>query len=137
VLERVRQAIGKETGPVHYEIEKGHILRFAEAIGDPATQDPVSALIAPPTFLRSCLLPPPPVDYSAVTGLRKVLEGGSEWEFFRPVHAGDRIGVTARVLDVREREGRLGTMVITSTLATYRNQDDVVVATQRVHRIVY
>ena len=135
-LEQARRAIGVLTGPLHYEIEKGHVRRFAEAAGVPILEEDGS-VIAPPTFLRTCLLPPPPVDFAGVTGLQRVLEGGSEWEFHHPVRSGDSIAVAAEVKDVREREGRLGTMLITSTLATYADQRGQVMATQLVHRILY
>ena len=34
IPESLRNAIGVESDPITYEIEKGHIARFAEAIGD-------------------------------------------------------------------------------------------------------
>lgn len=145
-LERVRAAIGVEAEPLVYSIEAGHIRRFAEAIGDlnPAYVDeeaakalPAGGIVAPPTFLRSCLPPQLPVDIPANTGLRRVLEGGSEWEYFQPVRPGSRISVTIKLLEAREREGRLGTMLITSALLTYRSDDGVIAATQILHRILY
>ena len=63
VTEEMRQqAIGLEGSPVTVEVEKGAIIKFAQAIGDdnPLFNDEVEArrsryggLIAPPTFLRS------------------------------------------------------------------------------------
>ena len=55
------QAIGTESEPVTVDVEKGAILKFAQAIGDenPLWNDEAAArrtryggLIAPPTFLR-------------------------------------------------------------------------------------
>ena len=60
--EQRQQAIGREGSPVIMEVEKGAIIKFAEAIGDdnPLFNDEAAArqtrhggLIAPPTFLRS------------------------------------------------------------------------------------
>lgn len=145
-LERVRAAIGIEAGPQVYPIEEEYIRRFAEAIGDlnPAYLDedaakalPAGGIIAPPTFLRSCLPPPLPVDIPAITGLHRILEGGSEWEFLRPVRPGERIGVTIKLVEAREREGRLGTMLITTSLLTYRGADGAIAATQTLNRILY
>ena len=145
-LERVRQAIGVEAGPQVYPIEAGHIRRFAEAIGDlnlayvdeeAAKMLPAGGIVAPPTFLRSCLPPPLPIDIPAITGLRRVLEGGSEWEYFHHVRPGSRISVTIKLMEAREREGRLGTMLITSALLTYRADNGVLAATQMLHRILY
>ena len=57
-----QQAIGHESAPVTHDIEKGAIIKFAQAIGDPnplfndevqARKSRYGGLIAPPTFLRS------------------------------------------------------------------------------------
>ena len=34
IYERMIKDLGKATSPVTYDVEKGHIKRFAEAIGD-------------------------------------------------------------------------------------------------------
>jgi hydroxyacyl-ACP dehydratase HTD2-like protein with hotdog domain len=60
----------------------------------------------------------------------RVLDGGSEWEYFQPVRTGDRITAVGRISDIRERAGRLGLMILVTTVLTYRNQFDEVVATQ-------
>lgn len=135
--EMQRQAIGTESAPVTMEVEKGAIVKFAQAIGDenPVYTDEAEArktryggIVAPPTFLRS------------ITGVRlelpfdlpfqRLLDAGSDWEYFQPVRPGDRITAVACLTDIRERTGRLGLMVFTITKITYRNQFDEVVATQ-------
>jgi acyl dehydratase len=132
-----RQAIGLESAPVRLEVEKGAIIKFAQAIGDdnPLFNDEAAArktcyggLLAPPTFLRSLgqLRPEMPFDLP----FHRVLDGGSDWEYFQPVRPGDRITAVAAITDLRERSGRLGLMVISTIVTTYRNQFDEVVATQ-------
>ena len=139
-----RQAIGLESAPVTMEVEKGHILRFAEAIGDPnpiysdeaaARKTGYGGLVAPPTFLRSVrgvnLELPFELSFS------RRLDGGSDWEYFQPVRAGDRITAVARIAELTERSGRLGLMVFMTTVTTYSNQFDEVVATQTNTLIAY
>ena len=132
-----QQAIGLEGPPVTVEVEKGAIIKFAQAIGDdnPLFNDEVEArksryggLIAPPTFLRSITSVRPALPFNLA--LNRVLDGGSDWEYFEPVRAGDRITTTAKITDLSERTGRLGVMFISTTVITYRNQLDQVVATQ-------
>lgn len=132
-----QQAIGLEGPPVTLEVEKGAIIKFARAIGDdnPLFNDEVEArksryggLIAPPTFLRSITSVRPELPFNLP--LNRVLDGGSDWEYFEPVRAGDRITTTAKITDISERTGRLGVMFISTTVITYRNQLDQVVATQ-------
>ena len=139
-----QQAIGLEGQPATTDVEKGAIIKFAEAIGDenPVFNDEAAAresryggLIAPPTFLRSVTSSRVvlPFDFP----FERRLDGGSEWEYFVPIRPGDRIIAVARIEDINEREGRLGVMIITSTKTTYRNQFDQVVATQTGTSIAY
>lgn len=129
--------IGVEGLSITADVEQGAIIKFARAIGDdnPLFNDEASArgtqyggLIAPPTFLRSIGLrrPEPPFDLP----FTRLLDGGSDWEYFHPVRGGDRITAVGKITDIVERTGRLGVMVIMTVVATYHNQFDQVVATQ-------
>jgi acyl dehydratase len=54
---------------------------------------------------------------------------GNDWEFFRAVRPGDRIGCVERVVDVAVKEGRFsGRFAIQYVEATFTNQRDEVVA---------
>ena len=134
------QAIGVESVPMSMEIEKGHIARFAEAIGDdnPAYTTRSSAtggIIAPPTFLRAMRGVRPELPFDAP--FTRVLDGGSDWEYFEHVRPGDTITAIARIEDIRERTGSIGQMLIATVKITYRNQQDAVVATQTSTSIRY
>lgn len=144
ITQTMRDAIGVESEPATHEVEKGAIVKFAQAIGDtnPIFCDEAAArrtryggLVAPPTFLRSM---------SAGAARAEVrspypaaLDGGSEWEYFEPVRPGDRITVVSKVADVFERQGRLGNMLFTIRETRYVNQFGVVAATQRSTGISY
>ena len=139
-----QQAIGRESEPVTTEAEKGAIIRFAQAIGDdnPLFSDEAAArrgryggLIAPPTFLRSMSSSRPELPFELP--LTRMLDGGSDWEYFEPIRPGDRITAVASITDVSERTGRLGTMVFTTVVTTYRNQLGQVAATQTSTSIRY
>jgi hypothetical protein len=55
-----------------------------------------------------------------VSGCRQ-LRGGHEYEFFRPVRAGDHLMVTWRIADIQERTSSSGkAMLIVSSEADYR-----------------
>ena len=132
-----QQAIGREGEPVTTDVEKGAIIKFARAIQDdnPLFNDEVAArssryggLIAPPTFLRSVGTLRPELPFELP--LTRLLDGGSDWEYFHPVRPGDRITTVAKITDVSERTGRLGAMVFMTVVVTYRNQLDQVVSTQ-------
>ena len=139
-----QQAIGLEGPPVTTEIEKGAIIKFAQAIEDdnPVFNDEEAArksqyggLIAPPTFLRSVRSSRREVPFDIP--YNNALDGGSDWEYFEPVRPGDLITAVSRINDMQERSGRMGVMIITTTVTTYTNQFDQVVATQTTTGIRY
>lgn len=132
-----RAAIGLESDPKTIEVEKGAIIKFAEAIGDenPVYNDEEAArasryggLIAPPTFLRSAVSARPELPFEVP--FERLLDGGSDWEYFEPVRPGDRITAVSRIEDINERNGRIGLMLISTIIITYTNQFGQVVATQ-------
>ena len=139
-----QQAIGLEGPPVTTEIEKGAIIKFAQAIEDdnPIFNDEEAArksqyggLIAPPTFLRSVRSSRREVPFDIP--FNNALDGGSDWEYFEPVRPGDLITAVSRITDMQERSGRMGVMIITTTVTTYTNQFGQVVATQATTGIRY
>jgi acyl dehydratase len=138
VVEFDRSALGVESAPVSYDVEKGAIRKFAEAIGD---EDPIyydekaaqaaglKTIVAPPTFLctfRAQALPDLKIQFGRVR-----LNGGNEYEYYQPLYAGDTITVTAKYTDVSERSGRTGNMVFVLTELTFKNQQGAVVAKGR------
>lgn len=111
-----RSLVGRESEPVVHEVEKGAIRRFAEALGDPnpiyvdegaARAAGYPALVAPPTF-PVVLTSNERFRHSLDLGTRSVLHGDQQFEYARPVLAGDRITVRSRVADVQERPGASG-----------------------------
>ena len=133
----ISEAIGTESSPVTSTIETGAIIRFAEAIGDtnPIFNDEITArksryggLIAPPTFLRSMKTMPPEIPFEIP--FDRILDGGSSWEYFHPVRANDAITAVGKVIDINERNGRMGLMVFMTTEISYTNQFNGLVATQ-------
>ena len=142
--EMIQKAIGQKSAPRSSDVEKGAIIKFAQAIEDdnPVYNDEQAAresryggLIAPPTFLRSVGVDRP--EYPFDMPFTRLLDGGSDWEYFHTIRAGDRITAVAEIADINERTGRMGLMIITSIVVTYRNQFDQVAATQTSTSIRY
>ena len=65
------------------------------------------------------------------------LDGGSQWEYFDQVRAGDRITVTIRLIDLYEREGSLGNMLFVVRENRFVNQANILVAVDRDTEIYY
>jgi acyl dehydratase len=144
--EEALKQVGKAGEARTYDVERGAIRRFAEAIEDrnPLFNDEHAArdtrfgsMIAPPTFCRSMGSPIPDVRISALGQTFRGLDGGSEWEYFKPIRPGDRITVQTRLVDLRESEGRLGPMIFITMETTYTNQFGELCVTQRSTGIRY
>ncbi len=113
-----RSLIGRQSEPVVHEVEKGAIRNFAEALGDPspiyvdeaaARAAGYASLVAPPTF-PVVLASNERFRHSLDLGTRSIIHGEQQFEYTRPIVAGDRITVRSKVADVQERAGASGPM---------------------------
>ena len=145
ITEELKSKIGIECEPEVYEIEKGMIRRFAQAIDDqnPLWQDEEFAqkskyggVIAPPTFI--------PIvgneqiqQRSALLSTMSILHGGTELECYQPVREDDVITLTTKISDVREQQGKMGKMIFVNFDTTYSNQRHELVARCRQRIIGY
>ena len=144
ITQEMRDVIGVESEAITYDVERGAIRKFAEAIGDDnplyvdeeaARKSRYGGLIAPPTFMRS--MSAGRSRATVQSPYPAALDGGSEWEYFEPVRPGDRISVTMKVSEMFEREGRLGNMLFIIRETSYVNQFGKTVAIQRGTGISY
>jgi len=148
ITDEMKAAIGVESEPTVYEIERSSIRRWAESIGDsnPLYTDEAYAkskgyrsLVAPPGFIAQYAFP---VKVGGGGGgfkspFSRNLNGGNEYEFFNPIQAGDTISATRKLASLKERSGKMGTMLIVVMETTYTNQDGEVVAKARGTGISY
>jgi acyl dehydratase len=141
---RLREAIGVWTdhGPLPYAIDKSEIRRWAIATywpeppprlywdEDYARNTRWGGIIAPDDFnpLAWPVLAPDngPRPYLPGPGepAQRMLNGGVEFQFERPMRPGDVISSRSRVKDVEERDGRFGRMLYISLERELRNQHD-------------
>jgi N-terminal half of MaoC dehydratase len=99
------ELIGRESEVVLFEVERGAIRKFADAVQD-QTPACVRGDLAPPTFPTTFRMTIPGVAFD----LARVLHGAQEYRYERPLRAGDRVHCRVRVADVYQRKGRLGEM---------------------------
>ena len=152
ITDEMRAAIGQESQPVTFEIDKTACRMFARAVGytDPLFFDEQFArskgyrsIVAPPGFLGHPVIVPgqPNPLMSAYfrfqTPFKRVLNGGTDIEYFDTVCASDTLTATSKLVDIQEREGRMGPMLVTVTEFTYRNQQGKIVAKFRSTGIQY
>jgi hypothetical protein len=129
ISEALESLLDVEFGPEVYEIEKGMVRKFAEAIDDP---NPRWQEMAPPTF-PAALVPTELLHHlmTAECPLNRILNGASELEYFHPIKVGDVISVTARLEKLRKMEGKEGKTLFMIMGVSYKNQDGEVVAKGR------
>jgi len=145
VSEELKGKLGVEFLSGTYEIEKGMIKRFVQAVDDPnplwqdeeyARKTRYGGTIAPPLFV--VVLGFDEFDKQIAALMSGRLHAGTEFEYFKPVRAGDVITVTRKVADIREREGKkLGKMAFITFEITYKNQKGELVAICRQTTIGY
>lgn len=156
--EEISQVIGKSGGVRVFEVEKGAIRRFADAVGDanPLFRDEEYArnsrfggIIAPPGFfgwpLKVPMNSPLVVEFPVAIGevlaksgysMATALDGGMEYDLLLPVRPGDVLSAVTAAKDIRERTGRGGKMCFIVIETTYTNQNGAVVARARATTIL-
>jgi hydroxyacyl-ACP dehydratase HTD2-like protein with hotdog domain len=120
ISEELQNLVNVDFGPEVYEIEKGMVKKFAEAIDDP---NPAWQEVAPPTF-PAALVPTGLLHrlFNADIPLKRLLNGASELEYLQPIKVGDVISVTGRLTRLRQVEGKEGPTLFMFTEVTYTNQ---------------
>ncbi len=137
ITDEMRGVIGKESDSVTYEVDNTGCRQFARAVGytDPIFFDEAAAkargyraIVAPPGFLGHPVMisgksaPRGPESLGFQTSLKRVLNGGTDYEYFADVCSGDVLTGTMKISDIAEREGRLGQMLVVSTETTYKDR---------------
>ncbi len=143
--------VGKTGDGIVMEVEKGAIKRYADAIGDYnplywdeeyARESGFDAIVAPPGFFgwpvswdgpMPILVPlmAEMMDTIIKAGYGSILDGGIDYEFLRPVRAGDVLTAISRIASITEREGKSGKILFSIVETTYVNQDNELVAKTR------
>ena len=132
-----KSIIGTEMGGSSMVVERGKIMEFARAIADenPAyfSEDPP----VPLTYTMAQAHWPAPTGgggaklASLGLNLLRILHAGQEYEYLKPVHAGDTLTSKSRISDVYEKEGKAGgKMIFVVSESTFTNQkgEDVLIA---------
>ncbi len=116
-----RSALGHEFPPYRLQVERGKIAEFARSI---LSQEQLyySTEAARAAGFEDVPVPP---TFSAVEShwnrnrqdvlkldLRRVLAGGCEWEYLKPVVAGEVLTVRSRIADIQTKMSKRGPMSV-------------------------
>ena len=157
ITDEMRAVVGVASDAWTHEVPTTSVRAFARGVGytDPVYFDEDAAQAAgyrslpcPPTYLGTPIFIPgksndtfsgpkntgPGLNH----GLKNVLDGGTETEYFADICAGDKLSVTSCCADLSIRESKTtGQMLIVTTESTYTNQDGEIVAKQRGQGLFY
>jgi hydroxyacyl-ACP dehydratase HTD2-like protein with hotdog domain len=153
VTDDMRALIGKEGPPVTLEVDKTGCRMFARAVGhtdlifydeEYARSKGYPNIVAPPAFMGTPLYKPAEAREVGEVGgpsfsvpYKRVLNGGTEYEYFDTICAGDVLTAATAITGFEERTASLGPMLITTRETTYKNQKGKVVAKMRGTLIQY
>jgi hypothetical protein len=93
---------GKSYPPVRFIVEAEHVRRFAAAIGEDAGDVPPTFVTAPEIRAGLAQVVADPelgLDFS------RVVHGGQEYEWRRPLRIGETLEVRSRIEDIRTKGG--------------------------------
>lgn len=146
VSEAARQAIGTVTWRHMSEpLSLRQLREYVAGTGDDLAEwaDPAAAAVRPlpslffhaacrPIVPEAELLADGQYAFLGVPGVEgSTMSGGMRFEILAPVYLGDVLTVEERLESIVEKHGRSGPLVITTTLAKYRNQHGALVARYR------
>jgi len=136
-----RELIGREGKPSTAEVVAEEVAAFARAIGDlnplyvdaaAAAKSRFGAVLAPPTFpIRMGAAAGDPDLFLALDlNFASLLHAEQEFEWLRPLVAGEKVTITGRVGDMWEKQGKSGTLdfVVLEQIARDGKGDTVYVA---------
>lgn len=153
----IRASIGQESAPWTYEVTTTSVRAFARGVGytDPVFFDVEAAraagyrsLPAPPTYLGTAVFIPGRSDDTFSTpregqprinhGLKNILDGRTEIEYYEDICAGDTLTGVSKVEDLRVKDSKaLGKMLFVYMDTRYTNQDGKPAALLRSQVIFY
>jgi hypothetical protein len=127
---------------IEWVVERGKIGEFARAVLNESDDYSQPDAVAPPTFPQTLAFwraraGRPRQPGRSGMDMRRVLHGEQEFEYVRPLRAGDVLTATSHVKDEYEKEGkRGGTMRFVITETVFRDPEGEVVAYSRGTTIV-
>ncbi len=144
ITPELQATIGQRGKPRLSEVDKLQIRLFARSVGhtdpifydeDEAKKAGYKSLVAPPGYLGTPIFDPGQNDALAIPmgggsgpqpsrPLNRVLNGGTEIEYFDDIVAGDVLEAVGYTSDIQERSGSIGQMMITTNKTEYTRKSD-------------
>ncbi|MEX2373293.1 MAG: MaoC family dehydratase N-terminal domain-containing protein [Dehalococcoidia bacterium] len=146
ITDEMRAQIGVEGQATLHEVTSTGCRLFARAVGhidlvfydaEVARERGYRDILAPPGYLGTPVYPPvgrgeggegAPMGGGLKIPYKRILNGGTTYEYMEPICAGDVISSRSQVAEFQERTGSIGPMLIVYRETTYTREDGAVVA---------
>jgi N-terminal half of MaoC dehydratase len=129
VADEIRREYQSRYGePRHEVVELGRVRDYLLSMDEPAELGADGLVPALFVLTLGRTRRPQPPKGSAVNV-------GDDYEFFAPLHVGDRITISRSVLSVDEKEGKQGRMFLLRAEVSYNNQHGAKVAQARLNML--
>jgi 3-methylfumaryl-CoA hydratase len=146
VSDEARSWIGRSQPPIHMEVTRRDIQKYAVAT-EQRQQKFLNGDEAPPMFLFGLLRPIVPLEGLGPDGiardgflpdfpLKRIMAGGTEMTYHRPLRPGDKLIATKTLADIQEKQGGTGPLIFVSYDLTVETEDGEVVVEERSTRII-
>ena len=146
VSDEARSWIGRSQPPVHMEVTRRDIQKYAVAT-EQRQQKFLDGDEAPPIFLFGLLRPIVPLEGLGPDGiardgflpdfpLKRIMAGGTEMTYRRPLCPGDKLIATKTLAGIEEKQGGTGPLIFVSYDLTVETEDGEVVVEERSTRII-
>lgn len=146
VSDEARSWIGRFQPPIHMEVTRRDIQKYAVAT-EQRQQKFLDGDEAPPMFLFGLLRPIVPLEGLGPDGiardgflpdfpLKRIMAGGTEITYHRPLRPGDKLIATKTLADIQEKQGGTGPLIFVSYDLTVETEDGEVVVEERSMRII-
>ena len=138
--------IGRSAEPFLVEISRRDIVKYSIAT-EQQQEKYLKGDEAPPMFMFGALRPLVPMDELGPDGippdsflpelpLKRVMAGGTEMQFHRPVKPGDKLIATRSLHDLYEKQGKTGPLIFAVYNLSVENEDGELVMEEKQTRIL-
>ena len=139
ITDELKSLIGVDGGESEAEVTTTGCRLFARAVGhtdlifydeEVAKARGYKSIVAPPGFLGTTVYKPADAEHASAPpgGLnipyKRILNGGTTYEYYDSIVAGDVLTSSSHITEFQEREGSVGPMLITWRETTFRRKSD-------------
>ena len=146
ISDEAKSWIGRSAEPFLVEISRRDIVKYSIAT-EQQQEKYLKGDEAPPMFMFGALRPLVPLDELGPDGippdsflpelpLKRVMAGGTEMQFHRPVKPGDKLIATRSLHDLYEKQGKTGPLIFAVYNLSVENEDGELVMEEKQTRIL-